>query len=136
MAIDAERGLCLLEKARVLVRMNLVAPAAVDVVSRVDVPLLHVLLMRVGVASRTRFRRRQDVGGGGITRTTHLGILHVLLGVGMTTGTPYEDFRRIPGDFVNRTHEGLTHIVVTIQTLFGDPRVVFCRAAVKRDNGC
>jgi hypothetical protein len=134
MAIDAESGFCLLEKARVLVRMNLVAPAAIDIVSRVDVPLLHVLLMSVGVTSRTRLRGRQDVGCGGVARPTHFGILHVLLGAGVTTGTPDEGFRRVADDFVNRSHEGLTHVVVAIQTLFGDPWEILRRAAVERNN--
>jgi hypothetical protein len=114
--------------------MDFVAPAAIDVVSRVDVPLLHVLLMVIRVASRTRLRGRQDVGGIRIERPVHLGVLHVLVRSRVTTGTPDEGLRRVADDFVNRSHEGLTHVVVAIQTLSGDPREIRRRAAVERNN--
>jgi hypothetical protein len=134
MAIDAEAGFGFFEKIHLFVRVDLVAPAAVDVVLRVDVPFLHVLLMRVRVTPRTHLSGNHRGHGGGVGGTVVVGIFHVLLRPRMTPGAPNPRIRGVPLDLVHRAREGLPRVVVAVQTLVRESRIILGRETVERED--
>jgi len=116
--------------------MNDMAAAAGDVVLRVNVVLLHVLLMRVRMTRRADLRRNHSGGIRWIGQLVGFRIVHMGGGIPrVAAGTRHVGFGVTDPDLMDTADERLDHPLVTIDAILADLWKIFGGRSIRRKKG-
>jgi hypothetical protein len=123
--------LVLFQQPRVLVGMNGVTAAAVDIVFRVNIEFLHVLLVGSRVTLHTYSRHNCNAGIRRICQLVRFGIIHVTFRVtDMATVTRNGGFGIPEPDLVDRPCQRFEFAVMTVGTSLADFRIILGRQSL------